>query len=56
MKEILNQKSSRVLIAFGLYLLYEFASEAMEHNYNLKVTSSNKSMVLQKEPFTNLNE
>ena len=50
MKELLNQKSVRVFMAFGMYLVYEFVSKFIESNYSLKVTYDDKSIILQKQP------
>lgn len=50
MKELLNQKSTRVLIALGMYLLYEIAEKIIESNYSLEFTYDDKSIILQKQP------
>lgn len=50
MKELLNQKSVRILVAFGMYLLYEIAEKIIENNYSLEVTYDDKSIILHKQP------
>ena len=50
MSEILKNRTSRTLIAFGMYLLYELANKIIDSNYNLKATSNSKSFILQKQP------
>lgn len=52
MKEILNQRSVRVFLAFGTYLVYELVSNFIESNYNLKVSYDDKNIVLYKQPIT----
>lgn len=50
MSEILKDRTSRTLVAFGMYLLYELANKIIDSNYNLKATSNSKSFILQKQP------
>lgn len=50
MNTILNQKSARILIAFGMYLVYELVSDIIDNGYNLKATCDDKTIVLQKQP------
>ena len=50
MSEILKDRTSRTLVAFGMYLLYELTNEIIDSNYNLKATSNSKSFILQKQP------
>lgn len=51
MNSFLSQKSNRVLIAFGMYLLYELSLEIIENNYNIKCSLGDKSINLQKGQF-----
>ena len=50
MNDIIKHRTNRVLVAFGLYLLYELANKVIDSNYNFKVNYDDKSIVLQKEP------
>lgn len=50
MNNILNQGTNRVLIAFGMYLVYELFSDIIKSEYSLKATYGDKSIILQKEP------
>lgn len=52
MTEILENISNRVLVAFGMYLVYEFVSKFIESNYNLKAIYDEKSIIVQKQPIT----
>ena len=45
--EILKDRKSRTLVAFGMYLLYELVNKIIDSNYNLKATSNSKSFILQ---------
>lgn len=49
MTEILKDRTNRVLIAFGMYLLYETVNKIIDSDYNLKTTYDDKSIVLQKQ-------
>lgn len=49
MNTILNQKSARILIAFGMYLVYELVSDIIDNGYNLNATCDDKSILLQKQ-------
>lgn len=51
MNTFLSQKSNRILIAFGMYLLYELSLEIIENNYNIKCSLGDKSINLQKGQF-----
>lgn len=50
MNDIIKDRTNRVLVAFGLYLLYELANKVIDSNYNFKATYDDKSIALQKEP------
>ncbi len=50
MAETLKNRNCRILIALGLYLLYETIDNIVDSDYNLKATSNNKSILLQKQP------
>lgn len=50
MNDIIKDRTNHVLVAFGLYLLYELANKVIDSNYNFKATYDDKSIVLQKEP------
>lgn len=49
MVEILKDKNCRILIAFGLYILYETVDNIINSDYTLKATSNNKNIILQKQ-------
>ena len=50
MNNILNQGTDRVLIAFGMYLVYELFSDIIKNEYSIKTTYGDKSIILQKQP------
>lgn len=49
MIESLQNRNCRVLIALGLYLLYETIDKIIDSDYKLKASSNNKSIILQKQ-------
>lgn len=51
MTETLKNRNCRILIALGLYLLYETIDKIIDGDYNLKATSDNKNIILQKQAF-----
>ena len=50
MNDIIKDRTNRVLVAFGLYLLYELANKVIDSNYNFKVNYDDKSIVLHMVP------
>ena len=47
MNDIIKDRTNRVLVAFGLYLLYELANKVIDSNYNFKATYDDKSIVVE---------